>query len=266
MKHLNKILSIALTTVAMIPFVSCDKDSDSAGGVVPGGKQLAKVTSINVRESLDNGVWMTERYEEEYINIVWSGNRVLSFSTNNGNQTYDYDNQGRITKVTNPDGTCTPIYDASGRIVKTTRSRMRDDEQRETYYNYTYDDSGNLIKVYVTNSYNSNWDKYTYRWENGNVVRVDQEEYYDGNTYSYSSNYTYDNKVNVYSCLPPDILLAAGSHGAPTLSRNNVFDEVANFTYSGNYLIKTEFTDIENGTRRWTEINYYEYTDGTGRR
>lgn len=270
MKYLNKILPVAILAATMIPFASCDKDNDSDGGAIPGGKQLAKVTYVNVEERLDNGDWMTEDYNENGTEIIWSGNRVTAFrsigSGESEEQTFSYDSKGHITQVTGPDGTYTPTYDENGRIVKTTRKRVREDgEQREVYYTYTYNSSGNIIKLYVTRSYNSNWEKYSYTWENGNVVQIDEEEFYDGYTYSFSDTLTYDNKVNFYSCLPTDVLLASGGNFGPYLSRNNILDEEETYTYSGDYLVKREYI-YESGTRRRIQTTYIEYTDGTGRR
>lgn len=270
MKHLNKFLSVAILAAAMIPFASCDKDNDSADGVIPGGKKLAKITFVTVEERLDNGDWITGNTKENGTEIVWSGNRVTAFrsigSEESEEQTFSYDSKGRITQVSSSDGTYTPTYDENGRIVQTTRTRLSgNSEQRETYYTYTYDSSGNIIKVDVTQSYTSDWNKYSYTWENGNVVQIAQEEFYDGNTYSHIDTFTYDNKVNYYSCLPTDILTATGGYYGSYLSRNNIFSEDVTYTYNGDYLVK--FVKIyESETRRRIQTTYIEYTDGTGRR
>ena len=269
MKKIIKSIALILVAATMISFAACSKDSDNnaSGGTVPtGGKQLARITQIMIEERLDNGDWMTEDYEEITTELVWSANRLtgVKYSHEEGvkEEIISYNNEGHITQITDPEGRIyTPTYNTDGRIVKTTRTSTS--SNYEKYYTYTYDDAGKLIKIYRTYSDDNSWRKTTFTWENGNIVRkvVEYNDEENSRTYTYS----YDSKVNVYSCVPSDYFLATASAEANCLSRNNVTEEGDIYTYSGNYPIKVEST-YESGTERETSTQYFEYTDGTGRR
>lgn len=272
MKKTIKTISLMFMAAATLSLAACSKDDSSnsaSGGSTPtGGKQLAKVTQILITERQDNGEWTTTDYRENSTTFTWSGNHLTTIGYNNASEEITYDNDGRITKITSPENeTYTPTYDDNGRIVKATRVRTTaDGQQRTTNYVYTYNDAGQVIKKYETRSSNNNRYEETYIWENGNIVRIDEKDYYaeSGDTSTYSHTYTYDNKVNVFRCLPSDFFLASGSSGS-NLSKNNQIKDNVTLTYSGDYPVKRVSTSTY-GNERETSTQYYEYTDGTGRR
>lgn len=257
---------------ATLSLAACSKDdssNSSSGGSTPtGGKQLAKISMFRITERQDNGEWTTTDYRENSTTLTWSGNRLTSVVGNNASEEITYDNDGRITKIiTTSDGTYTPTYDDNGRIVKSTRVRTSSDgQQRTTNYVYTYNDAGQVIKKYETRSYNDDRYEEIYTWENGNIVRIDEKDYYaeSGDTSTYSDTYTFDNKINVFSCVPTDYFLAKGDSRS-NLSKNNQIKDNVTLTYSGDYPVKRVSTSTY-GNERETSTQYYEYTDGTGRR
>lgn len=90
-------------------------------------------------------------------------------------------------------------------------------------------------------------------WQNRNLTAITYIDLNNGSTWTY--NYSYDNKISVYRCIPRElaIYLQAGA----ALSRNNVVREDDSypytFEYDGDYPIKRtmERPDIYNHTTRY---------------
>ncbi|MBH8608578.1 hypothetical protein I8U17_13260, partial [Thermoactinomyces sp. CICC 10521] len=161
---------------------------------------------------------------------------------------YAYDNKGRITSVTETDGTNPPKttsyqYDALDQLTKETRPDG-------TVIEYTYDETGNRLTKKVTQGGNSTTTTYTYD-------DADQLTSVNGTNYTYDANgnLTSDgNKTYVYD--------AANRLTAVKDSNGNT---IASFTYRADGMRKTMTTASGTITFHYDQNNNVSYeTDQSG--
>ena len=121
-----------------------------------------------------------------------------------------------------------------------------------------YNDSSDVIDIeYI---WNGQWAS-SYKnpvWQNRNLTDITHIDLNNNSSWQY--NYSYDNKISVYRCIPRE--LAIFLTRLPNLSRNNVVDEINNynhhnhfsFEYDGDYPVTRTLTHT-NGI----ETIHYEY-------
>lgn len=273
---------IIVTFVALMTiFASCDKEDVGVqqGGTGIGGgndemKKLVKITNYEYFEYYKNeSSWNTYGHivGEEFI---WTGNNItgLSLFGNEGdgmqvlqhdlNTVYEGDN---LIEMTTLEGSLLHFNYSNNLPV----SMYEDGKLRDSMI---YSDEGLLVRKINYSSHgevNSSW---VYTWENGNIVSK-QDIGADGNPY-FTTSYAYDSKKNPFSNYFKYYILNSDE---TFLSANNVVKktvinhsygstEIKTYTYvyEGDYPVKKceiRVNDYSNAKY----VNYYEYSDGTGK-
>ncbi|MBH8609076.1 DNRLRE domain-containing protein [Thermoactinomyces sp. CICC 10521] len=169
------------------------------------------------------------------------GNLLYSF-------VYAYDNKGRITSVTETDGTNPPKttsyqYDALDQLTKETRPDG-------TVIEYTYDETGNRLTKKVTQGGNSTTTTYTYD-------DADQLTSVNG------TNYTYDANGNLTSDGSKTYVYDAANHLIQV--KDSSGNTIASFTYRADGMRKTMTTASGTITFHYDQRNNVSYeTDQSG--
>lgn len=268
---MNKLYVAVLCCLTGMTLSACSKENNDNGnggggnntvqdGSVVTGKKMSKMTSVRVTQNWEDGALVSSDSSVlSYKQMEWDGNRLVSLqSTNSNGEIYSrlefFYTDGRVTRCirnhieSNDIDTIDLIYDATGRISGYTKG----DRTRTLQY----DSEGN-----ITN------DNSQLQWQDGNLI--------DRN----HTRYEYDDKVNYFRCVFPWNYLAVMGEDGQELSKNNVTKKIRqyedqddkitvyHFQYVGDYPIECSYeTEPKKGETKELHYEFFEYTDGTGRR
>ena len=170
-------------------------------------------------------------------NTFSSNGGILQATTNNATWTFQYDDRGNRTSITDPDaGTTTYIYDAFGRETSRT-------DARGVVFSTNYDYLGRVSNVTASQSGSSETISYTYG--NSNTDGTGQMRLVSESLNGWTKTYTYD---------------AYGRVTDETMFKTGVISRSKSYTYDSNGLL---VTSTQPGSKVFT-YTYDAYGNLTG--
>lgn len=267
----------------MVLFTGCKKD-----GV------------YNPKEKI-NRIFYESTYSSKYLSETWTWDKnLLTKITSGSNQNFfyffEYDGK-QLKTIKESDGWhCDFTYDggkiskydyynASNQLEETCtfeHDGSKISKMTTTWYDNDYKDNNKLSKSLLefmfpntkfcknvtkrqemNNNKSSSTSSMTFKWDGKNISEATYEETYEGEYYSASANFEYDNKSNPYYISMYEIVF---NEMFIPLSKNNITkasyfysdgdyeEESFSYTYDGKFPIERKYFDGD-----YYSINYYDY-------
>ncbi|MBJ2173227.1 hypothetical protein JBL43_03205 [Aureibaculum sp. A20] len=178
-----------ILTILAITLFSCSKNDDAPR--IENVRLIAYSIGANEYDLRYNDDGFLTRYKS--LDVIYNGdNKIIQ----NGSFRYEYNGQGRVSKVTRTNRETTIVYNNSGLMATFNTVFRSTDRSKSTF---EYDSQDRLTTIVEKGLDNTVYYKITLAYDaKDNIVQYLIEQTRDGLTYTELNvtNYTYDNKNN----------------------------------------------------------------------